>query len=59
MEEHGRSFIFTKVVKKKKKRKEKKTSEHGRSPWLNGKEGAGPEETMKEACEASQGTVSI
>ena len=31
-------------------------SEDGSSPWLFGREGAGPEETMKEACEASQGT---
>ena len=47
--------MFTKVVKKK----EKKMSEDGRSPWVHGREGAGPEETMNEVREASHGTVSI
>ena len=48
MEEHGRSFVLTKIGKKKeKKRKEKKMLEDGRLPWVHGREGAGPEELMK------------
>ena len=34
-------------------------SEDEHSSWVHGREGAGPEETMKEVCEASHGTVSI
>ena len=55
MGEHGRSIVFTKIVRKI---KEKKMLEDGRLPGYM-REGAGPEELMKYVCEASQGTVSI